>query len=49
MITRLVITKKFVRTVLALLVISVALLGVTASCTEGGMSQEGGDSEPYWR
>lgn len=48
-ITRKLFTRKFVLQLLAWLVISVAILGVVASCEEGGMSQEGGDSEPYWR
>lgn len=49
MIAGLSIRKRFVKIVATWLIITAAILGVTASCTEGGMSQEGEDSEPYWR
>jgi len=45
-------TKRFAKIVLAWLIITIAVLGVVASCDNsggGGMWQGGNDSEPGWR
>jgi len=53
--TRLIFTKRFARLLATWFVITVAVLGVVASCTDSGggggrgMWQGGGDSEPGWR
>lgn len=37
------------RNLIALLIAALAILGVAASCEEGGMYQGGGDSAPHYR
>lgn len=47
---KLMITKKFILQVLAMLAVTALVLGVCADCSgEGGMYQGGGDSAPSWR
>lgn len=48
--TRMIFTKRFMLQLIAWALITIAVLGVTASCSdEGGMYQGGSDSEPGWR
>lgn len=47
--TRMFVTRKFVKIVAAWMIVTAAMLGVCAQCTEGGTYQGGGDSEPHYR